>query len=68
MGQKSVPVKEPAEQVVKANPPRHGAAVFGGGEYPHCAVRSARRGQHRRAVPPRRIGLQPLLPLIKGVP
>jgi hypothetical protein len=62
MGQKSGPVKEPAEQLVKQIRRATPAAVFGGGEDPHCAVRPARRGQHRRAVPSRRDRPEPLLP------
>jgi integrase len=32
----------------------YAAHLFGGGEDPHRAGRAARRGEHRRAVPPRR--------------
>jgi transposase len=67
MGQKSGPVKEPAEQLVKEIRRATPAAVFGGGEDPHCADRSARRGQHRRAVPSRRDRPEPLLRLVEGI-
>src|SRR5260370_26913299 len=49
------------------DPGRHPAAVFGGGEEPHCPVRSARGGQHRRAVPPRGDRPEPVLPLVEGI-
>src|SRR5438045_695174 len=51
----------------EGDPPRYPATVFGGGEDPHRPVRSSRRGQHRRAVPPRGHRAEPLLPLVEGV-
>src|SRR6516162_5139256 len=32
----------------QGDPPRRPAAIFGGGEDPHCSVRSGRRGQYRQ--------------------
>src|SRR4029078_9241395 len=49
------------------DPSRHTAPVFGGGEDPHCAVRAAWRGQHRRAVPSRRDRAELVLSLVKGI-
>ena len=58
-------MKEPAEQVVKEiRRATRRQFPSDGGEDPHCAVRSARRGQYRRAVPPRRDRPEPLLPLV----
>src|SRR5215475_1010185 len=67
MGQKSGSVKETGKAGRKGDPPRHPAPVFGGGEDPHCSDRSARRGQHRRAVPARRDRREPVLPLVEGI-
>jgi hypothetical protein len=53
MKQKSVPEKEPATQVVK-NIRRATRRHFSAEDKdPHCTGRPARRGQYRRALPPR---------------
>ena len=54
MRQKPGTPKPPAEKVVKDIRRRDAQAAFGRGEDPDRAGRPARRGQHRRAVPPRR--------------
>ena len=64
MRQKSVPEKEPATQVVKKSS-RDAAALLGGRQDPHCTGRLARRGQYRRALPPRGDRPEPLLPLVE---
>src|SRR3954451_2832834 len=51
----------------QSDPSRNAPSVFGRGEDPHCAVRLAWRGQHRRAVPPRRDRAEPVLPLVEGI-
>src|SRR5262249_7685067 len=51
----------------EGDPPRHPAAVFGRGKDPDRADWSARRGQHRRAVPARGDCAEPLLPLVEGI-
>src|SRR5205807_2117586 len=66
MGQKSGPVKEPAEQVVK-EVRRATRRQFSAEEKIRSPERSARRGQHRRAVPPRGDRPEPLLPLVEGI-
>src|SRR5207302_7932519 len=65
-GQKSGPVKEPAEQVVKEIR-RTTRRQFSAEEKIRSPERSARRGQHRRAVPPRGDRPEPLLPLVEGI-
>src|SRR5437660_11979665 len=66
MGQKSGPVKEPAEQVVKEIR-RATRRQFSAEEKIRSPERSARRGQHRRAMPPRGDRPEPLLPLVEGI-
>ena len=65
MGQKSGPVKEPAEQVVKDI--RRATRRQFSAEEKHSAVGPARRGQHRRVVPARGDRPEPLLPLVEGI-
>jgi hypothetical protein len=65
MRQKSVPGKEPATQVVKnirRATRRHFSAED---KIPHCTGRPARRGQYRRALPPRGDRPEPLLSLVE---
>jgi transposase len=59
MGQKSGPVKEPAEQVVKEIRRATRRQFSAEEKIPHRPVRTSRRGQHRRAVPPRRHPIEP---------
>ena len=66
MGQKSGPVKEPAEQLVKEIR-RATRRQFSAEEKIRIVdVRAARREQHCRAVPSRRDRPEPLLPLVEG--
>src|ERR1051326_2338685 len=66
MGQKSGPVKT-GRAGCEGDSARHPSAVYGGGEDPHRAVRAARRGQYRRAVPARGDRSEPVLPLVERV-
>ena len=68
MRQKSGPVKAPAEQGREGHPSGDAAALLGRGQDPHRAGGPARRGQHRRAVPPRGDRPEPVLPLVEGLP
>jgi hypothetical protein len=52
----------------QGHPPQDPQAAFGRGEDPHRAGGPARRGQHRRAVPPRGDRPEPVLQLVEGVP
>jgi transposase len=54
VGKKSGPVKEPADRVVKAIRRATRQQFSAEDKIRSCAVRFARRGQHRRAVSPRR--------------
>src|SRR5262245_8764937 len=47
------------------DPSRDAATLLGGRQDPHCTGRPARRGQHRRALPPRGDRPEPLLPLVE---
>jgi len=49
----------------QGHPPGDTQAVFGGGKDPDRFGRPARRGQHRRAVPPRGYRAEPVLSLAK---
>ena len=52
----------------QGHPPGDTQAVFGGGKDPDRFGRPARRGQHRRAVPPRGYRAEPVLSLVEGLP
>src|SRR2546430_4663727 len=65
MRQKSVPEKEPATEVVKNIRRATRRHFLSGRQDPHCTGRPARRGQYRRALPPRGDRPEPLLPLVE---
>ena len=67
MRQHSNLAKDTAEKVVKDIPPGDTQAIFGRGEDPHRSGGSARRGQHRRAMPPRGYRAEPVLSLVEGL-
>src|SRR5215467_6447082 len=67
MGQKSGPVKEPAEQVVREIRRATRRQFSAEEKDPHRPFGSARRGQHRRTVPPRGDRPEPLLSLVEGI-
>ena len=64
MRQHSNLAKDTAEKVVKDIR----RATRGGGKDPDRFGRPARRGQHRRAVPPRGYRAEPVLSLVEGFP
>ena len=66
MGQKSGPVKEPAEQIVKEIRLAT-RRQFSAEEKIRRPFGSARRGQYRRAVPPRGDRPEPLLSLVEEI-
>src|SRR5258706_226736 len=47
------------------DPSRDAATLLSGRQDPHCTGRPARRGQYRRAMPPRGDRPEPLLPLVE---
>jgi hypothetical protein len=63
MRQKSVPVKEPVAQVVK-NIRRATRLHFSAEDKIRIVLEGPRRGQYRRALPPRGDRPEPLLPLV----
>ncbi|ABA06346.1 helix-turn-helix, Fis-type [Nitrobacter winogradskyi Nb-255] len=52
----------------EGHPTADAPALFGGGEDPYRAGRTARRGEHLRALPPRRHRRLDVLRLVQGVP
>jgi choline dehydrogenase-like flavoprotein len=63
---KSGPGKASAEQALKDIRAPDAPAAFGGREDPYRAGRAARRGEHLRAVPPRRHCRLDVLRLVEG--
>jgi len=67
LGQKSGPAKEPAEQSHQGDPPFTRRQFSAEEKIRIVLFGSARRGQYRRAVPPRGDRPEPLISLVKGI-
>jgi len=68
MKQKSVPVKAPAEEVLKDIRRQTQSALFGGRQDPYRPGGAPGRGEHRGALPPRGNSRVHVLWLVQGIP